>query len=63
MLSFLGVGGDQFCSPAQAFDVGLNTRTLRRELDKAVIARQLSRRSDGAGRRVYADNPGQEKTC
>lgn len=53
----LGRGGDGFVSTAKlCFDVGLNTRTLRRELDKAVIARQLSRRSDGAGR-GYAYKP------
>lgn len=47
----VAAGGDGFISTSTlSFDVGLNTRTIRRVLDKAVEAGEAERRFDGPGK-------------
>lgn len=44
-------GGDGFISTGTlSFDVGLNTRTIRRMLDSAVESGEAERRSNGPGK-------------
>lgn len=44
-------GGDGFISTGTlSFDIGLNTRTIRRMLDSAVESGEAERRSNGPGK-------------
>ena len=47
----IAAGGDGFTSTGMlSFDVGLNTRSLRRVLDEAVSAGAAERRDNGPGK-------------
>jgi len=47
----LNAGGEGFiCTSTLSFDVGLNTRSIRRVLDEAVRAGTVERRDNGPGK-------------